>query len=662
MANHEYVIGANLHSLIRSRQVDGLKIKSGPYWKIPNYNSIQHNSKEEESSEPPSISSSPSSSPSKYFPCPIRNGDAIEPIMSNCSSFISKLQIHAKLKQHNGCVNTIDWNEDGSKIITGSDDTYLKIWNGSPSYSVIHSIRTGHSRNIFSARFVPESNDAKMISCGMDGEVRLTTLDESGKATSTILGDFNHMIYKIFFPPGYPSSVFVTTQQDGTIRMYDLRESIGGGGIAEGSPSLHKKILIKMNNGSRSYSANSLAFDPLGGHQFVVGGSSNEIKLFDIRYLVMNQNGANDGKGQIGRFCPQSILDNKKVGVSITGVDYNRQNEIVATYSKEDVFLFNLGDLTSEEYLKEDSFVNKPRQIYTGRTNVATFLKEVCFMDGGFSRNSVSSYVATGSDCGNVFIWEKHTGELVQLIKGDHSIVNGLAPHPFLPHLAVCGIDSYAKILEPSSETPTFDPLRAKDTMNRNINDSDDDEDDSFNEFNMFQLLIQALRARADPERQQRNEREIAMLNESETIRASANQLFRNGDARGALTKYREALDVLVPSVFENARMSESRLHCYNNQAACYLQLEEWNNAIQACNEALDIDPNSHKALFRRAQARVGLGQDREAYFDLKRAIRHSPEEYVAQVQTLKDAIVQKHPDFLQLPSESEEEDEEMDE
>ena len=47
-----------------------------------------------------------------------------------------------------------------------------------------------------------------------------------------------------------------------------------------------------------------------------------------------------------------------------------------------------------------------------------TFLKEIAFLGD-------DEFVTTGSDCGNAFVWEKNTGNLVQLLEADESVVNG---------------------------------------------------------------------------------------------------------------------------------------------------------------------------------------------------------------------------------------------
>lgn len=42
-------------------------------------------------------------------------------------------------------------------------------------------------------------------------------------------------------------------------------------------------------------------------------------------------------------------------------------------------------------------------------------------------------YVASGSDCGHLFIWSKRDGVLRHCLKGDSRIVNCVEPHPQLP-------------------------------------------------------------------------------------------------------------------------------------------------------------------------------------------------------------------------------------
>ena len=64
----------------------------------------------------------------------------------------------------------------------------------------------------------------------------------------------------------------------------------------------------------------------------------------------------------------------------------------------------------------------------------------------------------------------------------------------------------------------------------------------------------------------------------------------------------------MISKVFESSdseediQIKEFQVSCYLNLARCYMKLQEWQNAIRACDAALDADPTCVKALYHRAQ------------------------------------------------------------
>lgn len=59
----------------------------------------------------------------------------------------------------------------------------------------------------------------------------------------------------------------------------------------------------------------------------------------------------------------------------------------------------------------------------------------------------------SGSDCGNIFFWDKETESIVQWMAADErDAVNCLEPHPSFPILATSGVDHDIKIWVPSHE------------------------------------------------------------------------------------------------------------------------------------------------------------------------------------------------------------------
>ncbi|XP_016402668.1 DDB1- and CUL4-associated factor 6-like, partial [Sinocyclocheilus rhinocerous] len=74
----------------------------------------------------------------------------------------------------------------------------------------------------------------------------------------------------------------------------------------------------------------------------------------------------------------------------------------------------------------------------------------------------------SGSDCGHIFIWDRHTGEHLMLLEADNHVVNCLQPHPYDPILASSGIDYDIKLWSPLEQSPSFNRVLAEEVIARN--------------------------------------------------------------------------------------------------------------------------------------------------------------------------------------------------
>lgn len=535
------------------------------------------------------------------------------------SSLLLRYDLKKKLKKHEGCVNTIQWSQDGEFLVTGSDDCRVCVWDS--SYRLKAAVPTGHFRNIFSAKFVP-GNNHQVVSTGMDGEVRLVHVEAPAQNPPVLLGSYDHMMYKVTFLPD-SQAVFLSTHEDGCVRLFDIREK----------PGKEKLTLVKLRTGSkRPISANSLAFCPLGTMRFVLGGADPYIRLFDLR-KVMDGSNLDSDQLCVLKMCPQSVLDSfgkaqDMYRYSITGVDYGI-NQVVATYSRENVYVFSIdGQATHKdvktEYLKE----------YIGRRNVSTFLKEVQFVGN-------RQYIATGSDCGNLFIWHKDTADLVQLLKADENVVNGVAEHPYLPTLAVCGIDHTGKIFEPS-EHVTFSPKRAATVTSSNEKRLHQQEEG----MTLLQFLLANFgHAQEEEEEEEEPSEWDVKLADADELRLHANDRFREGNFEGAISLYDDALNVLntieeAPEEIQE-RKQQAVVLCMNNKAACHLKLQNNTQVVQICSEVLHLEPDNIKALYRRGTASMNLGDLEQAEKDLTTALQLCPEDAVIK-KLLEDLAAKK--------------------
>ncbi|KAM7514516.1 hypothetical protein LguiA_004099 [Lonicera macranthoides] len=90
------------------------------------------------------------------------------------------------------------------------------------------------------------------------------------------------------------------------------------------------------------------------------------------------------------------------------------------------------------------------KQRFVGHCNVGTDIKQASFL------GQRGEYVASGSDDGRWFIWEKKTGRLIKMLIGDESVVNCIQCHPFDCVVATSGIDNTIKIWTPTASVPSI--------------------------------------------------------------------------------------------------------------------------------------------------------------------------------------------------------------
>lgn len=123
--------------------------------------------------------------------------------------------------------------------------------------------------------------------------------------------------------------------------------------------------------------------------------------------------------------------------ISCSVYNYNG-TEILASYSDDHIYLFDPADPNDNNYVHS----------YRGHANCET-IKGVNFF------GPKSEFIVSGSDCGNVFFWDKNKESIVQFLAADEEgVVNVLEPHPHVPILATSGLDRDVKIFVPSNEEP----------------------------------------------------------------------------------------------------------------------------------------------------------------------------------------------------------------
>ncbi|XP_050887221.1 uncharacterized protein LOC127092404 isoform X2 [Lathyrus oleraceus] len=406
---------------------------------------------------------------------------------------VLRLDVFRKLDKHRGCVNTVCFNADGDVLVSGSDDRRIILWDWETGRTKL-SFHSGHSNNVFQAKFMPHSDDRTIVTCAADGQVRQAQILEQGHVETKLLAKHQGRAHKLAIEPGSPH-IFYTCGEDGLVQHFDLRTRIAT-----------ELFTCKPLKDRWSYVPvillNTIAIDPRNPNLFAVAGSDAYTRLFDIRKYKWD---ASTDFGQpIDYFCPPHLIGDERVG--ITGLAFSEQRELLVSYNDEFIYLFTqdmgLGldpipgspiSVNSDTSDMGDSSVHSPPnmdaddkvtpQVFKGHRNCET-VKGVSF----FGPNC--EYVVSGSDCGRIFTWKKKGGQLIRVMEADKHVVNCIESHPHTTVLASSGIEHDIKIWTPkalekatlpkSIEQVIFDGIRWFES------DDDDDSDDGNEDDDMF--------------------------------------------------------------------------------------------------------------------------------------------------------------------------------
>ncbi|KXZ45163.1 hypothetical protein GPECTOR_57g453 [Gonium pectorale] len=131
------------------------------------------------------------------------------------------------------------------------------------------------------------------------------------------------------------------------------------------------------------------------------------------------------------------------------------------------------------------------------------------------------------------------------------------------------------------------------------------------------------------------NSKESWEMSDAEKVQAAkarkekGNAYYKAGKLAKAQQYWDKAVSVVQydKSFPEDAKQAarEVKRSCWLNLAAMDIKKQHWKDALRHCNNVLDIDSQNVKALYRRAQARMGLQELVEAETDIKNALYVEP-------------------------------------
>lgn len=194
------------------------------------------------------------------------------------SPFVERFGLETELEGHSGCVNCLEWNEAGNLLVSGSDDLNAIVWD--PLQRKMKCcIKTGHTGNIFSVKFLPRIGDRIIATAAADAKVQIHTVET--KETTQVYKCHIGRVKRLATAPDTPYMLW-SASEDGTIRQFDLRQPH----TCNTSSKNCKNVLINLNIYVGAMAeAKCLAINPLQPELLAVGCNDPFVRLYDHRML-----------------------------------------------------------------------------------------------------------------------------------------------------------------------------------------------------------------------------------------------------------------------------------------------------------------------------------------------------------------------------------------
>lgn len=126
---------------------------------------------------------------------------------------------------------------------------------------------------------------------------------------------------------------------------------------------------------------------------------------------------------------------------------------------------------------------------------------------------------------------------------------------------------------------------------------------------------LNSLMSRVRPLFERAEKQRLSTLDPKERMKEEGDSLFKAAKFEEAIKAYTRCLDSI------SDKSNEIALKCYNNRAACYKQLSNFDGVIGDSTAVLEHKPDDIKALVRRAQAYEACERYKSALQDVRQVL-----------------------------------------
>jgi WD40 repeat protein len=159
------------------------------------------------------------------------------------------------LNKHSDSVRSVAYSPDGRRIVSGSDDGTIKIWDAESGWEI--RTLTGDNTSVYSVAYSPDGR--RIVSGSKDGTIKIWDA-ESGREIRTLEEHSDHVWSVAYSPDGRR---IVSGADDETIKIWDAESG--------------REIRTLAGH---SCPVDSVAYSP-DGRRIVSGSRDNTIKIWD---------------------------------------------------------------------------------------------------------------------------------------------------------------------------------------------------------------------------------------------------------------------------------------------------------------------------------------------------------------------------------------------
>ena len=309
---------------------------------------------------------------------------------------------------HTGSVDSVAYSPNGSRIVSGSRDKTIRIWDANTGTQIGNAL-IGHTSLVVSVAYSPDGG--RIISGSQDKTIRIWDANTGAQIGNALTGHTGSVYSVAYSPDG---NRIISGSQDKTIRIWDSNTGIQIGDALTGSTGY----------------VNSVAYSP-DGNRIVSGGSY--IRIWDATSGV-----------QVGSEITGHSTKIKSVAYSPDGnriISGSRDKTIRVWDANTGVQIGNplvhLASVESVAYgLDGRKLVSSDSEGVIRIWNVSTETEIGHMVTGHYGEVASTAYspdgtkIASGGDDRTIRIWDADTGMHIKTLSGHTSRVASLSYSP----------------------------------------------------------------------------------------------------------------------------------------------------------------------------------------------------------------------------------------